>query len=100
MAINASEAEQRAAVIMFERDTGKKLAFSEIPDGDCTRILGEIRTRMFQVEQNVNQEMLESKTVEDRWSPRRQLIAAVIAAVVVIVVIVALRGLAQSIPHK
>jgi len=79
----ASETEMRAAELVYERDHGHKIEYSEIPIEEREQILREIRTRVLRIEQFVTHEMLDKKLSEGRRTPRRHQLVAFTAMVII-----------------
>ena len=93
--MDISETEMRAVEIVYERENGQKLAFTEIPDDAIEPILRQIRERALRIEQFVTHDMLVSKIAEGRRTPRRHMIAAFGAGLIMLVVTLIVLGVYQ-----
>jgi len=93
VAVDVTESEMRAAEIVYKRDHGVAVSYSQIPEEDREAILREITARVLQIEQFVAHDMLDRKVSEGRFTPRRHMIVAFAVGVIMCIVIGILLGI-------
>lgn len=82
-----TEPERRATELVYERDYGSKLTYSEIPEPVRAEILLKIRARAMEIEQFVTHNMLVRRIGEQRWNPTRFTVPALVTLILMILLI-------------
>jgi hypothetical protein len=78
-----NDSEKSAVEIVYERESGTKQSFERIPSSDRDEILKQVRARALSIEEFVTHDMLVRRIGEDRWTPRRYMLASLAVAAIV-----------------
>jgi hypothetical protein len=81
--MDVTDTEMRAAELVYERDYGEKVAFSDIPEEERGRIIQEIRDRVERIERFVTQDILVKKIGKSPLAPRRVAAPALLSFLVI-----------------
>ena len=93
--MDVNETEMRATEIVYEKEHGEKVSFSDISEEERTQILKRIRARVMRIEQFVTHDMLEHKMSEGRRTPRRYMIVSFTLIGIIIAIIIVVEGVLQ-----